>query len=152
MAAQLEDGLGFDISYIDDQLSSKTLTPELEQLCLQHQAFGAGLKSSQLQTLGDTPSTPDEQELHSRKRAEIEEIVNAELVRIRQQTPGLDQAWAVWCEREKLMQIRASMLASSQSQDCMVQGVPPDYAPLPPMGPGAGKLRLAVLRLMLRHR
>eukprot|EP00884_Botryococcus_braunii_P000533 jgi/Botrbrau1/10480/Bobra.0133s0084.2 len=141
MAAELEAGLGLtttDIRYIDDQLSSKTLTPELEQLCREHQRYGAELKSTSMQSVGDTPAASDPLQEHGLNRPEIEEHWEAELTRIRQQTPGLHEAWAVWCEREKLLQIRERMLSHSLSQPCMVQPVPSDYSSLQAMDPGAG--------------
>jgi hypothetical protein len=148
MAAELEAGLGLtglDIRCIDEQLAGKTLTPDLEQQCLQHRAYGSELKTRSLQSLGDTPSAADEVEQYNLKRAEIEERVDAELTRIRQQNPGLDEAWTVWCEREKLMQIREDMLSHPHPQACMVQTVPPEYGQLTPMDPSAGKLRVASL-------
>lgn len=143
MAAELEDGLGLnglDIRYIDQQLSTKALTPDLEELVERHRAYGVELRASRLQCLGDFPATPDEQEQWTLKKQEIEEQVSVELASIRQQTPGLDEAWLLWCEREKLVHVRENLVSQHHSQPCLVQAVPPEYAHLsPPLDPNAGK-------------
>lgn len=143
MAAELEDGLGLnglDIRYIDQQLSTKTLTPDLEELVERHRAYGVELRTSRLQCLGEFPASPDEQEQWNLKKREIEEQVSVELASIRQQTPGLDEAWVLWCEREKLAHVRENLVSQHHSQPCLVQGVPPEYAHLPPpLDPNAGE-------------